>query len=236
MWSVTVATPLPMWWVTAVTGFVALFAVTSAVIPRVSLIRKMMFGFTVLGTITHEAGHGVASVVTGGGVQFIEIHSPDSGRTWTWYPSWPSAVITSAAGYATPPLVGLGFAALLGQGKAPMVLALTVASMALILAVSRDVLTVSSVVLVGALAFVVVRWGSIDAQHWLAYTETWLLLLCEFAGLWALVRNRLRGAHDVEDDARTLAADTHIPAVVWIAAWAALNCWALWNAVPLLWP
>jgi len=235
-WSVTVPTPLPPWWVSALTGAVALFAVASAVVPRVSLLRKAMFAFTVLGTITHEAGHGLASVVTGGGVQFIEIHSPDSGRTWTWYPSWPSAVVTTAAGYAAPPLAGLGFAALLAQGKAPMVLALTVAAMALVLVVSRDVLTVASVVTVGAVAFVVVRWGSVEVQHWVAYTETWLLLLSELAGLWAIVKNRLRGVNDVRDDARTLAADTHIPALVWIAGWVALNCWVLWKAVPLLWP
>ena len=234
-WSITIPSAPPAW-VTMMTGVIALLAATSAVTSRASVFRKAMFGFTVLSTIVHEAGHGIASIVTGGGVHFIEIHSPDAGRTWTWYPTWFSSVVTTAAGYAAPPLVGLGFASLLARGKAPMVLALTAVAMALIVIVCRDVVTVASVITVGGLAFAVVRWGSVDVQHWVAFTETWLLLLCEIAGLWAIVKNRLRRSGQVEDDARTLALDTHIPAAVWIAAWAALNFWILWKAVPLLWP
>jgi hypothetical protein len=50
----------------------------------------------------------------------------------------------SLAGYATPPLAGLGAASLLSRGHAPMLLALAVAAMPPILIVTRDLFTLLS--------------------------------------------------------------------------------------------
>lgn len=237
--SITTPTPLPGWWVTAVTGIVALMVTVSAVIPQVTRSRRTLYGLTALTTIVHEAGHATTACVTGGGVYVIRLHTADSGVTWFWFTSWFSSFLTSVAGYAAPPLAGLGAAVLLARGQAPMVLALTAAVMVVLLVVARGLVTVFSVLTVGAVAFMALHFAPVKVQHWVAYTETWLLLLGEAAGLWALVHNRIHAAElseDYHDDAGDLAVTTRVPAVVWIAAWTILLGWVLWKALPLLWP
>jgi peptidase M50B-like protein len=225
---------LPGWGLVLVTGVAALVIAATGFVSRYAWWRRVVFCAHVLNTIVHEAGHAFLAVVTGGGVYLIEITSPDGGRTFPWHPSWFSSVLSSFAGYAAPPLAGLGVAALLGDGKARPALILTVVAMVLVLVVSRDALTIVCVATVGFVAFAAAYWGSTGLQQWVAYTEAWLLLLCELAGVWTLVRNRLRGHSG--GDADDLAQETHIPGPVWILAWLALNGWALWVAVPLLWP
>ncbi|MFD9704630.1 M50 family metallopeptidase [Lentzea sp. NPDC059081] len=236
-WSVTAPTGLPESWLVSATGTAALLLTATAVVPRITHVRRVMFLLTVLSTIFHEAGHALACCATGGGVRVIEIYTPDSGRTSVWHYSAFSSIVTTAAGYAVPPLAGLGAASLLSRGHAPMVLTITVVVMALVLVVTRDLITLVSVVAVGLVAFAVLRWGTVGLQHGVAYTEAWMLLFGEGAGLWALLSNRFRGAGDPgSDDASSLAGKTGIPAVLWIAAWVALLVWSLWKAVPLLWP
>lgn len=87
-------------------------------IPRITRSHKAMFGLTVLSTIVHVAA--VAACMTGGGVYVIQVHSPDSGITWT------------------------------------------VAAMALILIVTRDWITLASVITVGLVAFAALWWDSIE--------------------------------------------------------------------------
>jgi Zn-dependent protease len=145
-------------------------------------------------------------------------------------------VIGSFAGYAAPPLAGLGIAALLAEGKVQAVLILTIAAMALVLTVSRDPLTVCCVVVVGFGAFAALYWGPVWTQLTYTYTEAWLLLLCELAGVWVLIAARFRGLDLDTDDASALWEKTSVPRPIWILAWLALNGWALWLAVPLLWP
>jgi peptidase M50B-like protein len=206
-------------------------------VPRTTLWSRAAASLHVLSTIVHEAGHAAMSLVTGGGVYIIEIHSPHSGLTVSWVNSRLSSIARSAAGYAAPPLAGLGIAAMLARGHAEAVLMLTTALMVMVLIVSRDLVTIASVLLVGAATFAAFYWGSAGVQQWVGYTEAWLLLLCETAGLWELVRARITGHQfDNGDDAAALAGQTYIPAVVWIVAWYALNGWALWTAAPLLWP
>src|SRR5262249_50817257 len=120
---------------------------------------------------------------------------------------------------------------LLGRGQAHTALILTTVVMVLVLLISRDLVTVASVVAVGLVVFAAGYWGSEGVQQWTAYIEAWLLLLCETAGLWQLVRYRFDN-----DDAQALAQKAWIPRPIWTLAWFALNGWALWIAAPLLWP
>lgn len=219
------------------TGLVALLVSVAALNPKAGRIREVLASPAVLATIVHEAGHALASVVTGNGVYLIEIHTPHSGRThFSWYSTRPASIITSVAGYAAPPLAGLGAASLLARGHAPMVLALTVVMMALILVVARDVVTLVSVLTVGAVAFAAVYWGPLWVQHGLAYALVWLLLLAEAPGVWVLVCNRFYGHPADDDDAASLADLTGVPSLLWILGWFALIGWSIWTAVPFLWP
>lgn len=235
--SVTTPTPPVGWWVPAVTGALALLVNTSALLPRDTRSRQIIFVINAFSTTVHEAGHALASCLTGGGVWVIEVSTPDSGVTHTWYSSRLSGVVTGMAGYATPPLAGLGAASLLSRDHAPMVLTLTIAAMLLILVVTRDVITLACVLTIGAAAFAALYWGPVWLQQWMAYTEAWLLLLGEAAGVWIILYPRIRRYPlDSTDDAASLAYKTGIPGVVWILGWMALIGWAVWTAVPLLWP
>jgi len=223
------------WWVGVVTGVVALLVTAVSIAAAATGRRGVLTKLNVLGTIVHEAGHALVGILTGGGVYRFEITSPDTGVTYGWYPSTLSSVASSAAGYAMPPLAGLGAAALLHRGHVTAVLTLTVVTMGLLLFVARDAVTFASIALLGALMFVAARWAPGWLQAWVGYTVAWLLLTSEIGGVAVLVAGRLRGWSG-SDDAAALAEETHIPGFVWITGWFALIGWVLWHGVPLLWP
>ncbi|WP_370965853.1 M50 family metallopeptidase [Amycolatopsis sp. cg9] len=229
--------PAPGWGLVGVTAvFAVAVSATSSVLVATGT-WTVLNRVNVLGTLFHEGGHALVSILTGGGVFRIEITSAESGGTWHWNPSPFARVLATASGYAMPPLAGLGAAALLHRGLAPAVLFLTVAAMVLILLVTRDAITLVAVVAVGAVAFCALRWAPVWLQNGVAYAEAWLLLTSELGGLAALVANRARGGfRGQDDDASSLAERTGIPSFVWIAAWFTLIGWAVWHAFPMLWP
>lgn len=226
----------PGWWLVVATGLFAALASAATVVLMLVPRRLLITRVNVLGTVIHEGGHALVSIVTGGGVFQVVIASADSGSARTWSPSPLSRTLTLVAGYAAPPLAGLGFAALLHRGLAPAVLALTTLAMALLLLVTRDLLTAGVLVILGVLAFSALTWAPGWLQNIVGYAEAWLLLTSEIGGLAALVVNRLRSRSPGTDDAARLAETTPVPAFAWIAAWAALIGWAVWTAAPLLWP
>ncbi|MEA5363753.1 M50 family metallopeptidase [Amycolatopsis sp., V23-08] len=221
----------------ALVGTTASIAAVAVVMSFVSGRRNVVYGANFLGTLFHEGGHALVSILTGGGVLRVRITSAESGGTLQWNPSALAAVLTIAAGYAMPPLAGLGAAALLHRGLVPAVLTLTLAAMVFLLLFTRDALTFGVVVAVGAIVFCAVRWAPLWLKNGVAYAEAWLLLTSEIGGLRVIVSNRFRGGfRDQEDDAAMLARSTGIPGFVWIAAWLALIGWAVWRAFPMLWP
>ncbi|UOZ06284.1 M50 family metallopeptidase [Amycolatopsis sp. WQ 127309] len=228
--------PLPGPELVGITALVAVVAVVTAFAVPASGRRSVFYRANFLGTLFHEGGHALVSVLTGGGVFRIEIDSPESGGTWHWNPSPFARVLATAAGYAMPPLAGLGAAALLHRGLSPAVLLLTLVTMLFILLVTRDMLTFVVVVAVGAVMFGALRWAPPWLKNGIAYAEAWLLLTSEIGGLRALLANRFAGGfRGQEDDAASVAERTGIPSLVWIAAWFALIGWAVWHAFPLLW-
>lgn len=230
---ITAVTPPAGWWVSVATSLFALLVSVSALLPRVSWTRRITFGLNVLSTAVHEGGHALVSCVTGGGVWLVQVFTPDSGVAYTWRRSRLSSVLSALAGYAMPPLAGLGAASLLVRGHAPMVLALTVAAMLLLLVVTRDLITLATVVGIGGVAAGALYWGPVLLQQVVAYAEAWMLLFGEAPGLWAIVANRLRGVAG-QDDAESLRGETHVPGVVWIAGWSALIVWCVVTAAPML--
>lgn len=235
---ITAPTPPASWWVPVATGAFALLSAVSSAVAGGTWPRRIASSLVVLSTAVHEGGHALTACLTGGGVWFVQVHTPDSGLARTWHYGRLSAVVVSVAGYATPPLAGLGAASLLARGHAPMVLAVTVAAMLLLLVVTRDVITLAAVLGIGAVAGAALYWGPVWAQQVVAYVEAWLLLFSEAAGVWAILGPRLRPARygDREhDDADSLAEETGIPGAVWIVAWLVLIGWAVWAALPLLW-
>jgi hypothetical protein len=239
------AVPGPAWWVVLATAVFAVLVSASSLAPLVTGKRNALYNVNVFGTIAHEASHAFLTVLTGGGVYRFQITGPDSGATHGWYPSRLSAIAVDIAGYAMPSLAGLGAAALLHRGHAAAVLTITVTTLVLLLFVTRDAITLFSVLLVGVLVFATLYWGPVWLRNWVAYTEAWLLLTSEIGGLANIVANRTRARRrgreqerraKYDDDADHLADRTHVPASVWIVGWFVVIGWTLWHGVPLLWP
>lgn len=74
-------------------------------------------------TLAHEAGHALAAVATGRRLTGIRLHSDTSGLTLSrGRPRGPGMIVTAAAGFLAPALLGLLGAALISTGRLPVLL------------------------------------------------------------------------------------------------------------------
>lgn len=169
-------------------------------------------------TIVHEGAHGVVAMVTGRKLAGIRLHSDSSGVTVSrGRPRGPGMVLTAAAGYVGPGLLGLACAWLLGQRHAVAVLWLLVVCLALLLLQIRNFFGLMSVLATGLLLFVVSWRLDVDGQVVVAYVVTWFLLMASPRTVWELQTSR-RARTARTSDADQLARLTPIPAIAWVAA------------------
>lgn len=213
-----VASAAPPSWLILASGLVALAAVVHDRSWRVT--RNVV-------TIAHEGGHAVAAVATGRRLQGIRLHSDTSGVTVSkGKPTGAGTVVTVAAGYITPPLLGLAGAWLVTAGHVAALLWAFTAMLAAMLTVIRNVFGVASVVLTGAVVFAVSWLAPGVVQAAFAYLCTWFLLLAGVRPVVELQRaRRRRGARD--SDADQLARLTGAPGLVWVAVFAVVALGAL---------
>ncbi|GAA4863866.1 M50 family metallopeptidase [Kitasatospora terrestris] len=196
----------PRWLVLGAAG-IALLAV--AVRPLWRLSRNVV-------TIAHEGGHGLVAVLTRRRLSGIRLHSDTSGLTLSsGPPTGPGMVLTAAAGYTAPSLLGLGGAALLASGHITALLWISIALLAGMLLMIRNAFGVVSVLATGG-AFLAISWyGSTELQAAFAYLGVWFLLL---AGVRPVVelqaKRRQGGARD--SDADQLARLTGVGAILWV--------------------
>ena len=179
-------------------------------------------------TIAHEGAHGVAAVLSGRRLAGIRLHSDTSGLTLSrGRTRGPGMIVTAAAGYLGPALLGLGAAYLVHRGHAVGALWLALVLLALLLVQIRNVYGLFSVLAAAAVVFAVSWWGSPDLQTGFAYVGTWLLLLAAPRPVLELQQERRR--HRARDsDADILARLTHLPGLVWVAVFllATVGCLA----------
>ncbi|KDN23663.1 M50 family metallopeptidase [Amycolatopsis rifamycinica] len=229
--------PAPGWGVVAVTALFAFAVSLTSVVTPSSGRRSLLRNANVLGTLFHEGGHALVILLTGGDVSRLAITGAGSGHVEGKHDSGLGAVLAGAAGYAMPPLAGLGAAVLLHRGHVQAVLVLTLAALVFLLLFARDLLTVVLIVVVGAVVYSALRYAPGWLRTGVAYTEAWLLLISELDGVRILVVNRRQhGYKDRKDDAAALAKRTMMPSPLWIGGWFLLNGWAIWHAAPLLFP
>src|SRR5690348_6689353 len=146
------AQPVPPRTVILVTGVVALLGVLVRPVWRFT--RNFI-------TIAHEGGHALAAVLTGRRLSGIRLHSDTSGLTLSrGRPSGPGMVITGLAGYVTPPLMGVGAAALLAAGRITLLLWISLVLLPAMLVMIRNAFGVISVVATMAIIFVVSWYSS----------------------------------------------------------------------------
>ncbi|MFD7640201.1 M50 family metallopeptidase [Kitasatospora sp. NPDC059795] len=217
---VTAAQPDPPHWLVWATAAAALLAV--AVRPVWRLSRTVV-------TIAHEGGHGVMALLTRRRLSGIRLHSDTSGLTVSsGRPTGPGMVLTAAAGYPAPSLLGLGGAALLATGRITALLWIGIALLAAMLLTLRNLFGVLAVLATGG-AFVAVSWyGDAEWQGAFAHLGVWFLLLAGARPLIELFSTRRHGGA-TGSDADQLARLTGVPATVWVALFllVALACLGL---------
>jgi hypothetical protein len=218
------AQPLPPRSLVLACGLAALIAVASR--------RIWPLARTVV-TVAHEGGHALTALLAGRRLAGVRVHANTAGVTWSaGRPSGPGIVLTTAAGYLTPPLLGLGAAALLATGHLGGALMLSLVLLAALLIVIRNAYGVL-VVLVTAAAVAVVLWrGSPLIQAGFGYAMAWFLLFGGVRPVLELQRSRRRG-RSAGSDADQLAHLTGVPGGAWVVLFGLVAVGAL--AVSALW-
>jgi hypothetical protein len=218
------ARPAPPLSIVYATGVLALVAV--ALRPMWRINRNFI-------TIAHEGGHALAAVLTGRRLSGIRLHSDTSGLTLSrGRPSGPGMVITGLAGYVTPPLLGVGAAALLAAGRITLLLWISLVLLPAMLVMIRNAFGVVSVVATMAIIFVVSWYASSEVQAAFAYTFAWFLLLGGVRAVYELQQSRYR-RQAPGSDADQIGYLTRVPAIIWVGffacvAFAALAIGARW--------
>ena len=224
--TVTSAQPAPPAWVIGVTALAALLLVLNAGSWR--LAGKVI-------TIAHEGGHALVSLLSGRRLDGIRLHADSSGVTYSrGKRHGPGLVLTAAAGYVTPPLLGAGAAALLAARHQTALLWLALVLLAATFLAVRNAFGALAVLATAAGVFAVSYFASAAVQAGFAYLAAWFLLLGGMRP--ALELTRRRGSRAGLSDADQLARLTGVSRTVWVALFLLICTAALALATRLLIP
>ena len=167
-------------------------------------------------TIAHEGGHGLAALLTGRRLTGIRLHSDTSGLTLsTGRARGPGMVVTAAAGYVSPSLVGLAGVALLALDRVTAMLWAAAVVLVAMLVMVRNWYGALSLTVTGAVVVVISLYASDDVQAAFAYAMTWFLLLGAVRPVVEL-RAQRRYQPGAPTDADILARLTRVPGSVWV--------------------
>lgn len=209
VWDGLLATqPRPATWVVATTAAAAGALVLA---PRSwPVVRHVV-------TLVHEGAHGLGALLTGRRLAGIRLHSDTSGvAVSVGRRTGPGVVLTTAAGYPGPGLIGLASAYLLTTGHAVGLLWGLLALLVLVLLQIRNWFGLWSAVATTGVLLGVTLWVPDQGQSAFAYLVTWFLLLASPRPVLELQRERRR-ARTRDSDADQLARLTGLPAIVWVA-------------------
>lgn len=219
LWDQLTATePALPTWVAAVTAGVAIVVVGSQRVWHVS--RNVV-------TLAHEGGHAVVSIATGRRLDGIRLHRDTSGVTSSrGKASGAGLVLTTAAGYVTPSLLGLGAAWLVAARHTTALLWLSLVLLAAAFVAIRNAFGFLSVLATAAVVYAVSRLASVAAQEAFAYLFAWFLLFGGVRPIFELQSRRRRG-RAASSDADQLARLTGVPGGAWVVFFALVALVAL---------
>lgn len=187
-------------------------------------------------TMAHEGAHGLVAMLTGRKAGGIKLHTDTSGvATSRGRPRGIGIVLTTAAGYPGPALLGLGAALLLAAGHALAVLWIGVVLLAVMLLQMRNAWGLLTVLAAGAAVFAVSWWAPERAQSLVAYSAAWFLLIAAPRPVLELQGRRRRGGSR-GSDADALARITPFPGIFWVGVFLAITVGALVVGARALWP
>ncbi|HEV2374136.1 MAG TPA: M50 family metallopeptidase, partial [Streptosporangiaceae bacterium] len=182
-------------------------------------------------TIAHEGGHALASVLSGRRLDGIRLHSDTSGVTYSrGRRTGPAVVLTSAAGYPTPSMLGAGAAWLLAAHHVTAVLWLLLALLAATFLAIRNTYGVLAVLVTVGVVLTVSWFATPATQAAFGCTAAWVLLLGgvrAVAELQSRRRSSRRRGQASTSDADQLARLTGVPGGVWVAVFALVCLTAL---------
>jgi tellurite resistance protein TehA-like permease len=184
-------------------------------------------------TIVHESGHALAALVTGRRLAGIRLYRNTAGVTESaGKATGPGIVLTAAAGYPAPSLLGLGAAALLAVGHLTAMLLLSLVLLAGLLIAIRNAYGMLAVLVTGGAIAAVSLLAAPEVQAGFGYVMAWFLLLGGVRPVIELQRERRLGGPR-RTDADQLARLTRLPGAVWVGifgifALAALAVSARW--------
>ncbi|MFF8287936.1 M50 family metallopeptidase [Streptomyces sp. NPDC016309] len=210
--------PAPDLWLVVVTAVAALAVTVPHRVWRVS--RNAV-------TIAHEGGHGLVALLTGRRLDGIRLHSDTSGLTVSrGKPTGMGMILTAAAGYTAPSLLGLGGAWLLAAHRVTLLLWVATALLLAMLVMIRNAYGALTVLVTGA-AFVLVSWlAEPDVRSGFAYAAVWFLLLGGVRPVFELQAKRRHGGAP-DSDADQLSRLTHVPAALWLFLFHAVSLCSL---------
>jgi hypothetical protein len=178
-------------------------------------------------TIAHEGGHALMALLTGRRLRGIRLEFDTSGLTLSsGRPTGLGMMLTLLGGYIAPSLVGVLGAWLLGGNRITLLLWLAVLLLLLMLINVRNVFGVISLLVTGAIVFVVSWFASPQVQAIFAYAGVWFLLFGGVRPIFELQSLRRRGRMP-QSDADQLAHITHVPALFWVGVFLVVDLAAL---------
>ena len=178
-------------------------------------------------TIAHEGGHALIALLTGRKLRGIRLEFDTSGLTLSaGRPSGPGMMFTLLGGYIAPSLVGLLGAWLLGGNRIMLLLWLAVVLLLLMLINIRNLFGAISLIVTGAVVFIVSWYATPQVQAAFAYAGVWFLLFGGVRPVFELQSLRSRGRMP-ESDADQLAHVTHVPALFWVGLFLVVDAAAL---------
>jgi hypothetical protein len=199
--------PAPPRWLVLDSAVLALAIVATS---RVWLIARTVV------TIVHEGGHALAALATGQRLAGIRLYRNTAGETRTaGHPGGAGVVLTAAAGYPAPALLGLGAAALLTIGHLTAMLLLSLLLLAGVAIAVRNAYGVLAVLVTAAGIAAVCLYAPARVQAGFGYALTWFLLLGAVRPVIELARQRHR-YRDERTDADQLARLTPVPGWAWV--------------------
>jgi hypothetical protein len=219
--------PLPPAWLIVVTAAAALLIVANTGTWRVA--GKVI-------TIAHEGGHALVSVLSGRRLDGIRLHRDSSGVTYSrGKRTGPGLVLTAAAGYIMPSLLGAGAAWLLAARHLTAMLWLALILLAATFLAIRNLYGAAAVLVTAVGVFVVSYYASAAVQAGFAYLAAWFLLFGGVRPAFELARGR-RQRWARGSDAEQLARLTCAPAGLWITLFVLVTVGALVGGAYLLAP
>ena len=225
---------LPPSWVVAVTALAALVIVLDAQSWR--LASKVI-------TIAHEGGHALVSVLSGRRLEGIRLHADSSGVTYSrGKRHGPGLVLTAAAGYVIPPLLGAGAAWLLAERHVTGMLWLALVLLAATFLAVRNAFGAAAVLATTAGVFAVSYFASATVQAGFAYLAAWFLLLGGIRPVLELPRRRRQASRRTRpsrggaSDADQLARLTGVSSGIWVTLFVLVSAAALAVGARLLIP